>query len=176
MRLLLAHECLGASEADNAARGACAFEDFWQDGWTPKDLLRTEANVYATIATALKGGAWRRAGLAKLAATVSEGDGLTRKLRMAIARKKARRRAAGLHQLTRSLTVGGERAEACAAQFYASERAWTKLRAAGLSAQLAAAAAAPAGGEGGEGGGALVGLHEHHHRGDGGREGAADAV
>ena len=60
-------------------RHACEFSDFFREGWTPKHLLR--ANLYGEIAIALKAGAWRKAGLAlvaaKLAARVGEQTGCT---------------------------------------------------------------------------------------------------
>ena len=46
---------------------------FFQDGWTPKHLLR--ANVYDEIAVALKDGAWRKAGLALLRKKLAERPG-----------------------------------------------------------------------------------------------------
>ena len=62
-----------ATSDDGTARGACDFNDFWNDGWTPKHLLRGEANVYKQIAIALKGGAWRKASMVMVAQAVAEG-------------------------------------------------------------------------------------------------------
>jgi hypothetical protein len=64
VHLLLAHEFPSMLDnADTSQRGACAFNDFWNDGWTPKYLLKGDANVYKQIAIALKPGEWRKAGL-----------------------------------------------------------------------------------------------------------------
>jgi hypothetical protein len=64
VHLLLAHEFPSMLDnADTSQRGACAFNDFWNDGWTPKYLLKGDANVYKQIAIALKPGEWRTAGL-----------------------------------------------------------------------------------------------------------------
>ena len=73
VHLLLVHE-FPSAVADNGGRGACAFEEFWNEGWTPKDLLVGDANVYVEIATSLKGGAWRRAGLIMLAGKMHGGS------------------------------------------------------------------------------------------------------
>ena len=69
--LLLVHEAPSAVEAD-AVRGACPFDDFWNDGWTPKHLLKGSTNVYKQIATALKPDVWRKAGLATVALKLAE--------------------------------------------------------------------------------------------------------
>ena len=60
---------------DGEERCACAFDDFWREGWTPRWLLKGKANVYGQIAIALKGGAWREAGMAKLAKELGKGGG-----------------------------------------------------------------------------------------------------
>ena len=65
VHLLLAHEFPSAL-GDTEARRACNFNDFWNDGWTPRWLLSGDSNVYRQIANALKGGAWRAAGLLSL--------------------------------------------------------------------------------------------------------------
>ena len=44
VHLLLAHE-FPSNLGDNEARKACAFDHFWNEGWTPKWLLTGEANV-----------------------------------------------------------------------------------------------------------------------------------
>jgi len=74
VHLLLAHE-FPSNLGDNEVRHACAFDNFWNDGWTPRHLLKGEANVYKQIAMALKGGLWRPAGLAKLAEALAKGGG-----------------------------------------------------------------------------------------------------
>ena len=74
VHLLLCHE-FPSMLGDNEERAACAFNDFWNDGWTPPWLLKGDANVYRQIAIALKGGAWRPAGLAKLAKELAKGGG-----------------------------------------------------------------------------------------------------
>jgi hypothetical protein len=40
-----------------------AFNEFWNDDWTPKHLLKGDANVYRQITIALKPNEWRTAGL-----------------------------------------------------------------------------------------------------------------
>jgi hypothetical protein len=50
-------------DARTSQRRACDFNEFWNDGWTPKHLLKGDANVYKQIAMALKPGEWRDAGL-----------------------------------------------------------------------------------------------------------------
>ena len=69
--LLLVHEAPSALEAD-AVRSACPFNDFWNDGWTPKHLLTGSTHVYKQIATALKPDVWRKAGLATVALKLAE--------------------------------------------------------------------------------------------------------
>ena len=74
VHLLLVHEQPSAID-DDAVRGACAFDEFWNDGWTPKHLLQGDANVYRQIAFTLKPGAWRMAGLVAVAETLAAGGG-----------------------------------------------------------------------------------------------------
>ena len=74
VKLLLAHE-FPSFIGDDASRHACAFNDMWKAGWTPEHLLKGDTNVYKQIATALKPGGWRKAGLAKLAQSLAEGGG-----------------------------------------------------------------------------------------------------
>ena len=74
VHLLLAHE-MPSVIADTDERHACAFNDFWNDGWTPRWLLQGDANVYKQIAIALKGGEWRPAGITKLAMELAKGGG-----------------------------------------------------------------------------------------------------
>jgi hypothetical protein len=50
-------------DANTSQRGACAFNEFWNESWTPKHLLTGDANIYKQIALALKPGEWRNAGL-----------------------------------------------------------------------------------------------------------------
>ena len=73
VHLLLAHEFPSAIE-DDGQRGACAFHEFFNEGWTPKDLLVGDSAIYNQIATALKAGAWRRAGLVLLASKLRLND------------------------------------------------------------------------------------------------------
>jgi hypothetical protein len=54
---------------------ACEFNDFWNDGWTPKHLLKGDANVYKQIAMALKPGEWRNAGLVTVLEKMRTFDG-----------------------------------------------------------------------------------------------------
>ena len=75
VHLLLVHEFPSAMDDDASTRGACDFNDFWNDGWTPKHLLAGEANVYKQIAIALKPGAWRAAGLATVFMKMVEDGG-----------------------------------------------------------------------------------------------------
>ena len=76
VHLLLAHEFPSVLEADGEiTRATCDFNDMWNDGWTPRWLLKGDANVYKQIATALKGGEWRPAGLGKLASELAKGGG-----------------------------------------------------------------------------------------------------
>ena len=75
VHLLLVHEFPSALDDDASTRGACDFNDMWNEGWTPKHLLTGEANVYKQIAIALKPGAWRRAGLATVLIKMGEGGG-----------------------------------------------------------------------------------------------------
>lgn len=74
VHLLLVHEFPSVMDATNE-RGACAFNDMWNDGWTPKHLLTGEANIYKQIANPLKPGRWRKAGLAMVALKLAEGGG-----------------------------------------------------------------------------------------------------
>ena len=74
VHLLVCHE-FPSMLGDGEGRHACAFNDFWREGWTPRWLLKGDANVYKQIAIALKGGAWREAGLAKLAQALAKGGG-----------------------------------------------------------------------------------------------------
>ena len=53
---------LGGQERRNAIDFGAFFS--WADGTTPQDLLAS--GIYSTIANALKGGPWRRAGLVML--------------------------------------------------------------------------------------------------------------
>ena len=73
VHLLLVYESL--SLVDDDPRGACTFDDMWNEGWTPKHLLTGEANIYKQIAIALKPGAWRKAGLATVIRKMSDGGG-----------------------------------------------------------------------------------------------------
>ena len=78
VHLLLAHEypcCLDALVPGGMSRGACEFNDFWNEGWTPKHLLTGDANVYKQIAMALKPGPFRAAGLAVVLNKMGEGGG-----------------------------------------------------------------------------------------------------
>ena len=74
VHLLPAHE-LPSMLGDNETRCACDFNDFWNEGWTPRYLLKGDANVYKQIAVALKGGAWRPAGLSIVASKLAKGGG-----------------------------------------------------------------------------------------------------
>ena len=56
-------------------RRTCAFDDLWNEGWTPRWLTLGKANIYAQIATPLKGGAWRLPGLVKVATELAKGGG-----------------------------------------------------------------------------------------------------
>ena len=82
IHLLLVHEFPSAVEDIGTTRGACNFNDFWNDGWTPRHLLTGNANVYKQIAIALKPGAWRDAGLATVALKMSEGGGERRPINL----------------------------------------------------------------------------------------------
>ena len=62
VRLLLVHEMPSIIENDDS-RGACEFDRFWIEGWTPPHLLTTKANIYKTIAIALKPDPLRASGL-----------------------------------------------------------------------------------------------------------------
>ena len=75
VHLLLVHEFPSVMDEAGSTRGACDFNDFWNEGWTPKHLLTGKANVYQQIAIALKPGAWRIAGLATVALKMGEGGG-----------------------------------------------------------------------------------------------------
>ena len=70
VHLLPVHESPARSRT--RARDACAFNDFWKDGWTPRHLLQGPANVYKQIAIALKAGPWRPAGLALVIKKMAE--------------------------------------------------------------------------------------------------------
>ena len=72
--MLTVHEFPTMME-DDAVRGACSFNDFWKDGWTPRHLLVGDANIYKQIALALKTGAWRAAGLATVIGKIRESGG-----------------------------------------------------------------------------------------------------
>jgi len=67
--VLLAHEMLGAGGQE--ARYGCDFGTFFghPDGQTPGDLLK--ANIYGTIAVALKGGPWRSVSMVLVANAIS---------------------------------------------------------------------------------------------------------
>ena len=74
--LLLAHEFPSAIEMTSGAkRGACPFDDFWNEGSTPKYLLQGNTHIYQQLAIALKPGEWRRAGLVRLALEMSNSRG-----------------------------------------------------------------------------------------------------
>ena len=67
IHLLTVHEFPSIlDDSSSANRGACDFNDFWTEGWTPKHLLTGGTHVYKEIAIALKPGAWRAAGLATI--------------------------------------------------------------------------------------------------------------
>jgi hypothetical protein len=74
VHLLLAHEFPSMID-DASQRGACSFNDFWNEGWTPKHLLQGDANVYRQIAIALKPGEWRKAGLVTVLDKMRSFDG-----------------------------------------------------------------------------------------------------
>ena len=81
VHLLLVHEFPSVLDDEGAStRGACDFNDFWNEGWTPKHLLTGESNVYKQIAIALKPGAFRAAGLATVIGKMGEGGGERRPL------------------------------------------------------------------------------------------------
>ena len=74
--LLLVHESPSALDKSDASnRRACDFNDFWNEGWTPKHLLTGDANIYKKIAIALKPGDWRAAGLASVIRAMRESSG-----------------------------------------------------------------------------------------------------
>ena len=75
--LLLVHEMPSVIEtqAEGEERRACDFNDFWNEGWTPQHLLVGDANLYKQIATALKPGEWRKAGLAAVIRTMHDSGG-----------------------------------------------------------------------------------------------------
>ena len=73
VHLLPVHEMPSAVD-DDPQRGACAFNDFWND-CTPNHLLKGDANIYKQIAIALKPGAWRKAGLATVVGKMAKGGG-----------------------------------------------------------------------------------------------------
>jgi len=68
VHLLLAHEMLGLGQED---RFPCAFGDFF--GCTPRDLLLR--GIYNSIATALKGNAWRGVSMALLGSSLFQDAG-----------------------------------------------------------------------------------------------------
>lgn len=72
--LLLIYEKTGATDLTND-RHAVEFERFFDAGWTPDHLLIGDANIYRTMATPLKGGEFRAAGLAAIAARALEASG-----------------------------------------------------------------------------------------------------
>ena len=74
VHLLLVHEFPSALDADQL-RGACAFNEFWNDDWTPKHLLSGPTNIYKEIANHLMPGAWRMAGLASVVKKMEGGGG-----------------------------------------------------------------------------------------------------
>ena len=77
--LLLVHESPSAMDKSDAnTRRACDFNDFWNEGWTPKHLLTGDANIYKKIAIALKPGDWRAAGLASVIRAMRESSGIER--------------------------------------------------------------------------------------------------
>lgn len=91
VHLLLAHEFPCILE-DDSIRGACAFGEMWNCGWTPKRLLDGDRLIYAQIATALKPFEWRKAGLAQLAAKLAVGGGERAQWRVvALAARSSRR-------------------------------------------------------------------------------------
>ena len=65
LTLLLAHEAPGT---DGDVRRACEFDDFFQKGQTPADLVSD--GIYSSIATALKGAEWRTTSLRMLAGSM----------------------------------------------------------------------------------------------------------
>lgn len=76
VHLLLVHEfpsVVDEGQRDGTKRGACDFNDFWNEGWTPTHLKIGPANIYKQIALALKPGLWRAAGLATVLSKLSEG-------------------------------------------------------------------------------------------------------
>ena len=76
VQLLLVHEMIGMGGQE--ARHGCEFGDFFRsppDG-TPGDLLGR--GIYATIAVAMKGGAWREPSMAMLAQPFATGASLVR--------------------------------------------------------------------------------------------------
>ena len=75
VHLLLVHEYPSVMEEGASPRGACAFNEFWNDDWTPRHLLKGDANVYRQIAFPLKPGAWRAAGLATVLVNMAKGGG-----------------------------------------------------------------------------------------------------
>lgn len=69
-KLLLAHEMIGLSKTQNVNRYGCEFASFFacERGATPGDLIGR--GIYAQIAVALKGGAWREPSLVTLGAAL----------------------------------------------------------------------------------------------------------
>ena len=74
VHLMPVHEFPSAVDTDGQ-RCACAFNEFWNEGWTPKQLLVGDANLYKEIVPALMPGEWRKAGLAKVMDIIGEGGG-----------------------------------------------------------------------------------------------------
>jgi hypothetical protein len=74
VHLLLIHEHPSILE-ETEERRACEFNDFWNEGWTPRHLLTGKANVYQQIANPLRPGLWRKAGLARIAINLAGGGG-----------------------------------------------------------------------------------------------------
>jgi len=91
-------------DADASQRGACAFNDFWNDDWTPKHLLKGDANVYRQIAIALKSDEWRKAGLVTVLDKMHGFDG-ERQVIQVDATTAGARRPTTQPQLTSPLTV-----------------------------------------------------------------------
>ena len=46
---------------------------FWNDDWTPKELLQGDFNIYRQIAIAIKSGPWRNPGLIQVATKLAKG-------------------------------------------------------------------------------------------------------
>jgi hypothetical protein len=73
VQLLLAHEMPGMPGDGQEARRGVEFSTFFAcpNGATPADLL--QAGIYAQIAVALKGGAWREASMVMMAEAIGNG-------------------------------------------------------------------------------------------------------